>query len=547
MNVENKNLYLLSKGSYGTIYKDKNNNIIKEIILYDKSNKYIIHNNINELFFYNYCKFNLSNIPTSISIYNDIYYIYNKDLIKGYIEMNYYGEVLNLKNLNNDLIYKYIIQLFNGIYFLHKNNISHGDIKPLNILMDNINHIIKIIDYGSVIFNHYEKLNNIKFNYRCTLYYISPEELKNNKYYISNDIWSLGCLLYELFTGKIFIESLFDSINKLYIINLNKFKDIENEEKYDYLKYLFELIKQEDIIHFIDKIENNNFYIYNNDYTYNRFIYILKIIIKKCLIINYKNRINIIEIIDMIEEDNILMKNKSIRESLKEIKYEYNEIKIKEVDMKHKIEYKKLIYYYKDFYEHRNNMIYNIKNIELYKSSCFDIDDTRILDSLLIDDERLLYKNIDCEIEYDLYVMIKQNMCKDIDFFIKCKLSLPLIIYFYDIFNYIIIYERDIEELKQLDERKVIVEDKNRYKKQMFNLNKIMSFYLGFIILGNESIKIDNNKYIDKIIDIMTVLPDIMRIFNFKNILNYNYNIKDREIIYDENINDSFLYDILTN
>ena len=140
------------------------------------------------------------------SIPNKIHMTCN--LIKGYIEMNYYGEVLNLKNLNNDLIYKYIIQLFNGIYFLHKNNISHGDIKPLNILMDNINHIIKIIDYGSVIFNHYEKLNNIKFNYRCTLYYISPEELKNNKYYISNDIWSLGCLLYELFTGKIFIESL---------------------------------------------------------------------------------------------------------------------------------------------------------------------------------------------------------------------------------------------------------------------------------------------------------------------------------------------------
>jgi hypothetical protein len=212
------------------------------------------------------------------------------------------------------------------------------------------------------------------------------------------------------------------------------------------------LIKQEDIIHFIDKIENNHFYIYNNDYTYNRFIYILKFIIKKCLIINYKNRINIIEIIDIIEEDNILIKNKSIRESLKEIKYEYNEIKIKEVDMKDKIEYKKLMYYYKDFYEHRNNMIYNIKNIELYKSLYFDIDKERVLDSLLIDDERLLYKNIifpkeksifslgniDCEIEYDLYVIIKENMYKDIDFFIKCKLSLPLIIYFYDIFNYII-------------------------------------------------------------------------------------------------------------
>jgi len=530
MNVENKNLYLISKGSYGTIYKDKKNNIIKEMILYDKSNKYIIHNNINELFFYNYCKFNLSNIPNSISIYNDIYYIYNKDLIKGYIEMNYYGEVLNLKNLNNDLIYKYIIELFNGIHFLHKNNISHGDIKPLNILMDNINENIKIIDYGSVVFNHYEKLNNIKCNYRCTIYYISPEELQNNKYYISNDIWSLGCLLYELFTGKIFIESLFDSINKLYIINLNKFKDIENEEKYNYLKYLFELIKQEDIIHFIDKIENNDFYIYNNDYTYNRFIYILKFIIKKCLIINYKNRINIIEIIDMIEEDNILIKNKSIRQSLKKIKYEYNEIKIIEVDMRDKIEYKKLIYYYKDFYEHRNNMIYNIKNIELYKSIYFDIDNL------------LTKKNIECEIEYDLYIMIKENMNRDIDFFIKCKLSLPLIIYFYDIFNYIIIYDKDVEGLKEIENK-----DENRCKKEMFNLNKIISFYLGYIILGNESIKIDNNKYIDKIIDIMTVLPDIMRIFNFKNILNYNYNIKEREIIYDENINDSFLYDILTN
>ena len=77
MNIENKILCKVSKGSYGTIYKDNKNNILKEIILYYKSNKYIIHNNINELFFYNYCKFNLINIPNSIPIYNNIGIISN--------------------------------------------------------------------------------------------------------------------------------------------------------------------------------------------------------------------------------------------------------------------------------------------------------------------------------------------------------------------------------------------------------------------------------------------------------------------------------------
>jgi len=49
-----------------------------------------------------------------------------------------------------DLIRRFVLQILNGIHFLHQNNIIHADLKPENILLKEMNKSgIKIIDFGS--------------------------------------------------------------------------------------------------------------------------------------------------------------------------------------------------------------------------------------------------------------------------------------------------------------------------------------------------------------------------------------------------------------
>jgi dual specificity tyrosine-phosphorylation-regulated kinase 2/3/4 len=49
-----------------------------------------------------------------------------------------------------DLVRRFVLQILNGIHFLHQNKIIHADLKPENILLKEMNKSgVKIIDFGS--------------------------------------------------------------------------------------------------------------------------------------------------------------------------------------------------------------------------------------------------------------------------------------------------------------------------------------------------------------------------------------------------------------
>ncbi|KAG8740380.1 U4/U6 small nuclear ribonucleoprotein prp4 [Ceratobasidium sp. 414] len=101
--------------------------------------------------------------------------------------------------LNIRAVRAYAHQLFLGLSLLKKANVMHADIKPDNILVSENKTVVKICDLGSAS----DISENDITPYLVSRFYRAPEIILGLPYDASIDIWSIGCTLYELFTGKI--------------------------------------------------------------------------------------------------------------------------------------------------------------------------------------------------------------------------------------------------------------------------------------------------------------------------------------------------------
>ncbi|XP_076260198.1 cyclin-dependent kinase 4 [Rhynchophorus ferrugineus] len=89
-------------------------------------------------------------------------------------------------------------EIINGVDFLHSNRIVHRDLKPQNLLVTSDGHI-KIADFGlAKTYDFQMKLTSVV----VTLWYRSPEILLGLPYATPVDIWSIGCIIVELYTLK---------------------------------------------------------------------------------------------------------------------------------------------------------------------------------------------------------------------------------------------------------------------------------------------------------------------------------------------------------
>ena len=119
-------------------------------------------------------------------------------------------------------VWKIFIQITKGLHDLHEYNILHRDLKSANVFLFR-DGTAKLGD-----------LNVSKISFRglgCTQtgtpYYASPEVWKDNPYNLKSDIWSLGCLCYELLMLKTpfraeNMEALFRKVMKGKYPEINK-------------------------------------------------------------------------------------------------------------------------------------------------------------------------------------------------------------------------------------------------------------------------------------------------------------------------------------
>jgi len=112
--------------------------------------------------------------------------------------------------------------ILNGLNQLHTppDCYLHRDLKPSNIFMNN--GIPMIGDFGSI-----KKLDDVSESVnasRMTLFYKTPETIKENKHYIQSDIYQVGVILHQLLGGSIDMTPR-NYLNKREMAKFNKMKD----------------------------------------------------------------------------------------------------------------------------------------------------------------------------------------------------------------------------------------------------------------------------------------------------------------------------------
>jgi NIMA (never in mitosis gene a)-related kinase len=103
------------------------------------------------------------------------------------------------KTLAEDVVWKLTLQSALGLHHIHSLKILHRDIKAENIFLDKDGNA-KIGDLGVA------KVMTRTVDFAKTLvgtpYYLSPELCENKPYNHKSDVWSLGCVVYEMMTGS---------------------------------------------------------------------------------------------------------------------------------------------------------------------------------------------------------------------------------------------------------------------------------------------------------------------------------------------------------
>uniref|UniRef100_W5M741 non-specific serine/threonine protein kinase n=1 Tax=Lepisosteus oculatus TaxID=7918 RepID=W5M741_LEPOC len=89
-------------------------------------------------------------------------------------------------------------QLVSALYYLHSHRILHRDMKPQNILLGK-GGVVKLCDFGFARAMSVSTL--VLTSIKGTPLYMSPELVEEKPYDHTADLWSLGCILYELHTG----------------------------------------------------------------------------------------------------------------------------------------------------------------------------------------------------------------------------------------------------------------------------------------------------------------------------------------------------------
>ena len=236
---------ILGKGSFGSVYlvtrkADKKIYALKTVIL-EKLNKKEQENSVNEV-----------RILASVNHPNVIGYkeaFWNEKESSLNIVMEYADDgdlqtkIQKMKKeggmFTENLIWSYSIQMIEGLKALHDKKIMHRDLKSANIFLVKDKHQCKLGDMNvSKVIK-----DKVLLTQTGTPYYASPEVWNDKPYSYKSDLWSIGCVIYELcalqppFHGKD-LDDLYSNVCKGKVARIN---NIYSDDLWKMIKMLLQV------------------------------------------------------------------------------------------------------------------------------------------------------------------------------------------------------------------------------------------------------------------------------------------------------------------
>ena len=208
----------IGNGGNGTVYKVQNTDggiFAAKVVCKTNLSQEKIKRFRNEM---NFCQ--KYNHPNVISIIDRGYLSKGTEEYLFYI-MPFYQHNLKKKmenKIQEEVAIKHFLQICEGLKFAHSHGSIHRDIKPDNILIDNADNCV-VADFGIAHFEDFDKITAVSTKESSRLAnftYHAPEQgLKGCDYTKATDIFALGLILNEMFTGQVPAGDMYKKISEV--------------------------------------------------------------------------------------------------------------------------------------------------------------------------------------------------------------------------------------------------------------------------------------------------------------------------------------------
>lgn len=135
--------------------------------------------------------------PETFETFDDVY------LVTELLDTDLHQIISSPQPLSLDHIQYFVYQILRGLKYVHSASVMHRDLKPSNLLL-NGNCDLKICDFGLARgANLDDSQSGFMTEYVATRWYRAPEIMLSWKEYTNKiDVWSVGCIMAELFGRK---------------------------------------------------------------------------------------------------------------------------------------------------------------------------------------------------------------------------------------------------------------------------------------------------------------------------------------------------------